>query len=346
VGVLDTGAAVVGGETVSFYVMPFYAKTLRQLIQGRIPPEGVLKLFGQLLDGVEAAHMFGVCHRDLKPENVLFDDDTHQLVVADFGAAEFVADELYTVIETRPKERIGNFRYSAPEQRTPGGKVDHRSDIYALGLILNEMFTGEVPEGTDHRQIASVSAAHGYLDALVEIMRRQNPEARPESIARVKADIIAKGNEFIALQRLNDLKNAVIPVGAPDDPLLTTPPAVIDLDYDGENLKFVIAPNPSDKWLQVFVQPRSSYYQIQGQGPASVRFERGSAVLRVPPHAVESAVRIFKEWVFIANRAFPNVVQSEARKREADERERLRLKVEAEEKRLEAVRRAKAALGG
>jgi serine/threonine protein kinase len=177
VRVIDTGAVVLDREAVSFYVMPYYAKTLRSLITSRISPEAVVTLFSQLLNGVEAAHLLGVCHRDLKPENILFDEELEQLVVADFGAAEFTADELYTIVETRPKERIGNFQYSAPEQRRAGGKVDHRSDIYALGLILNEMFTGEVPEGSAHRQIASVSAA--YSPGAIQLHRSWLREPLP-----------------------------------------------------------------------------------------------------------------------------------------------------------------------
>src|SRR5207253_76696 len=70
VQVLDTGSAQVEGEALSFYVMPYYAKTLRSLITPRIAPDEVLPLFSQLLDGVEAAHLSGVHHRDLKPENI------------------------------------------------------------------------------------------------------------------------------------------------------------------------------------------------------------------------------------------------------------------------------------
>ena len=61
------------------------------------------------------------------------------LVVADFGIADFTAEELLTIVVTQPTERLANFLYSAPEQRVRGAPVDHRADIYSIGLILNEM---------------------------------------------------------------------------------------------------------------------------------------------------------------------------------------------------------------
>lgn len=75
-------------------------------------------------------------HRDLKPENILHDPIENRLVVSDFGIAHFTAELMHTLVETKLAERLANFHYAAPEQRRPGGLVDHRADIYALGLIL------------------------------------------------------------------------------------------------------------------------------------------------------------------------------------------------------------------
>jgi eukaryotic-like serine/threonine-protein kinase len=114
-------------------------------------------------------------HRDLKPENVLLDQDSNQLLVADFGIADFGQDPLFTDPETSPHRRLANFRYSAPEQRTPGVPVDLRADIYALGLMLNEMFTGEVPQGTGYKLIREARPEWRALDHLVERMLRWDP---------------------------------------------------------------------------------------------------------------------------------------------------------------------------
>jgi serine/threonine-protein kinase len=82
----------------------------------------------------------------LKPENLLVSAQ-NRIVVADFGIAHFREEHMLTAIETRATERLANYRYSAPKQRTPGATVDERADIFALGYILNEMFTTDVPHG-------------------------------------------------------------------------------------------------------------------------------------------------------------------------------------------------------
>src|SRR5712692_7886506 len=144
VRVLDIGAVEVRGATCPFYVMPLYKETLRDLIAAGISHKDVLTIFRQLLDGVEAAHLKKVWHRDLKPENVLYDRKENRLVIADFGIARFEDFEHATVVETKAGTKLANLRYSAPEQRIKGATVDQRADIYALGLMLNEMFTGNV----------------------------------------------------------------------------------------------------------------------------------------------------------------------------------------------------------
>jgi serine/threonine protein kinase len=104
-----------------------------------------MAIFSQILDGVEAAHLQNVIHRDLKPENILCDQNFATIAIADFGTARFTEDILATAIETGPSQRLANFQYAAPEQRTVGGDVQATADIYALGLMLNELFTGSVP---------------------------------------------------------------------------------------------------------------------------------------------------------------------------------------------------------
>jgi serine/threonine protein kinase len=101
---------------------------------------------------------------------------------------------------------LANFAYAAPEQRISGKAVGQRADIYALGLILNEMYTGQIPQGTGFRQIKDIAPEFGYLDELVAIMVRQQPEQRPESVTKVKEDLIGRGNQFIQFQRLETLK--------------------------------------------------------------------------------------------------------------------------------------------
>ena len=185
VKVLDHGLAVVSEVEVPFYIMPLYAQTLRTVMRETSDTQALLGLFKQILDGVSAAHAQGIWHRDLKPENILYDPIAKQVVVSDFGAAHFEEQLLHSFVETRPGERLANFRYAAPEQ-VSDAPVDHRADIYALGLILYELLTGGLLRGTGHRTIASVSSALASFDPLIEKMTRQLTSDRHSSINEVQ----------------------------------------------------------------------------------------------------------------------------------------------------------------
>ena len=190
VRVLDHG--LEGEDSSPFFVMPFYPATLRTILNASVPPEQALEYFAQILGGVESAHDAGIWHRDLKPENLLVDPESQTLVVSDFGIAHFQEESLLTAVETRAEERLANFLYAAPEQRLRGRPVDQRADIFALGLILNELFTGSVPHGTGYQSIASRASHFGHLDALVEAMIRQSPDDRPQTIADVRSELAAE----------------------------------------------------------------------------------------------------------------------------------------------------------
>src|SRR5260221_2598759 len=217
--VIADGIVIDGKKRSPFYVMPLYKGSLRTLLATGIPTDKILFYFAQLLDGVEAAHLQKVIHRDLKPENVLYDEAQNRLVIADFGIARFEEEALYTAVETARNERLANFQYAAPEQRSRGAHVGYRTDIYALGLILNEMFTGKVPHGTGYKTISSVAPDYGYLDEIVSAMLRQSAEERPASIDMVKQQLIGRKQEFVTSQRLIELKPTVVSVTEPDDPL-------------------------------------------------------------------------------------------------------------------------------
>lgn len=110
-----------------------------------LPVEEALKIAGQLCRALEAAHREGVVHRDLKPQNILLDRQGHAFV-SDFGLAKSL--EASAAHMTRTGELLGTPLYMSPEQ-VEGVSIDHRSDIYSLGLILYEMVTGELPFGGD-----------------------------------------------------------------------------------------------------------------------------------------------------------------------------------------------------
>ena len=175
----DYGTTTFKGKECLFYVMPYHEATLRSLIEEGIGLKKIPQYFSQILEAVQVAHQREIWHRDLKPENILYDSSSDLLLVADFGIAHFCEEFLQTSVETGRQERLANFQYAAPEQRTKGRSVDFKADVYALGLILNEMFTGEVPHGTNYKIIASMAHDFAHLDELIERMIRQSPDERP-----------------------------------------------------------------------------------------------------------------------------------------------------------------------
>lgn len=108
---------------------------------GRLPFDRALKFTRQLCLAMEAAHEAGVVHRDLKPQNILIDKDDNTYI-SDFGLAKSLETEATQM--TRTGQILGTPRYMSPEQ-VEAGDTDHRSDLYSLGLIVYEMFTGELP---------------------------------------------------------------------------------------------------------------------------------------------------------------------------------------------------------
>jgi serine/threonine protein kinase len=130
--------------------MPLYDGTLENYLERDRTDEEKLRLFVKVLDGVEAAHKMGITHRDIKAKNILVKDDGSSVVVADFGIARFVVEQMqHEAALSRPGDRLANFEYAAPEQLIPGQEVNESSDIFALGLLLYRIFTGIVPRGAN-----------------------------------------------------------------------------------------------------------------------------------------------------------------------------------------------------
>jgi serine/threonine-protein kinase len=109
------------------------ASLLRRI--GRLPEDKAVEIAGQLCEGLTAAHDEGVLHRDLKPANILI-DGRGRAKIADFGLAAVSGDI------SGAEARAGTPQYMAPEQ-VAGGKLSERTDLYALGLVLYELFTGK-----------------------------------------------------------------------------------------------------------------------------------------------------------------------------------------------------------
>jgi serine/threonine protein kinase len=153
VGVLDFGSTDDGR---AYLVMELLTgRTLEDLIsrEGPLDPQRAIKIGRQICQGLDAVHARNIVHRDLKPEDIFLVSsrgDPEFVKIIDFGIAKELAPEEGVVQRglTLPRQMLGTPLYMAPEQGTP--EADHRVDIYALGVILYRMVTGELPfDGVD-----------------------------------------------------------------------------------------------------------------------------------------------------------------------------------------------------
>ncbi len=101
----------------------------------------------QVCEGLGYAHKKGIIHRDIKPANILWETGTSLAKVADFGIARVNNKELEMITLTANNVGMGTMNYMSPEQKTDAKAVDHRADIYSLGVMIYEMFTGKLPLG-------------------------------------------------------------------------------------------------------------------------------------------------------------------------------------------------------
>ena len=215
-----------GQDDDSAYLVMEYLPgiTLRELLQDHrvLTTEQAMDILEAVLSGLAAAHAAGIVHRDLKPENVLLADDG-RIKIGDFGLARAATANTATGAAL-----LGTIAYLSPELVTRG-VADTRSDIYALGIMLYEMLTGEQPyKGEQPMQIAYQHAndtvpapglrepgVPGELDELVLWATARDPEHRPR-------DARALLEQVVDVQRvLHD------PSGPPLTRTMVLPPAAV-----------------------------------------------------------------------------------------------------------------------
>jgi eukaryotic-like serine/threonine-protein kinase len=333
----EYGITSINGEDVPFFVMPYYAKTLRRLIEEGVPRNQVLVYFDHLLSGVDAAHQLGVWHRDLKPENIFVHNDRESLVVGDFGIAHFSQELLLTLVETKPQSRLANFEYAAPEQRRRRETVDHRADIYALGLILNELFTKHVIHGEGYKTIESVAPELGYLDDIVSAMIQQDASRRPDSVDAIKQQLFSQGNAFVLRQKLSQLSHTVVPVGEVDDPIVANPVRRIGVDWKSDVLVFTLNQRVTPKWEQVFHGLVGISF-FPGRGPANVVFRGSTAEITAHEHQAVQIKAMFDEWLAKCEKDYPSMLRRELWEQQAKEQERIRQETLETERRARVLR--------
>jgi serine/threonine protein kinase len=174
-----------------YFSMEFVdGKNVRHLLEaGKLPQAQALRIVPQVCEALRYAHDEGIVHRDIKPENILL-DKKGRVKIADFGLAKLVGLTPAYLTLTGAHEVMGTLYYMAPEQTRRSHQVDHRADLYSLGVVFYEMLTGELPMGRfappSHK--ASVDAR---LDAVVLRALAREPENRYQDAGELKQDVEA-----------------------------------------------------------------------------------------------------------------------------------------------------------
>ena len=189
---------------------------------GRLPHDKAVEIGRKLCAGLAAAHAKGVLHRDLKPANIMI-DGRGQVLIMDFGLAA-LADQV-----AGAEVRNGTPAYMAPEQLA-GKEVSERSDIYALGLVLYEVFTGQRAfKTTDRSAIPSTASVVRDVDPLIErvIARCLEPEPakRPQSALAV-ARMLPGGDPLAEALAAGDTPSPEMVAASEDTGALSVPGAV------------------------------------------------------------------------------------------------------------------------
>ncbi len=161
--------------------------SLRELMRERsVEPRQALAIVAQICDALQYAHEHGVVHRDIKPENILV-DRAGRVRILDFGLSKISGERAGENI-TRTDQVMGTPHYMAPEQWERPSEVDHRADIYAVGVVFYELLTGELPLGRfappSHKVAIDVR-----LDEVVLKSLEKAPERRYQHASEVKSRV-------------------------------------------------------------------------------------------------------------------------------------------------------------
>jgi predicted Ser/Thr protein kinase len=185
VAVHDFGQA----GTLHYLVMEFVdGANLREVEHaGRLSPEQALAIVPQICEALQFAHNEGIVHRDIKPENLLM-DKKGRVKITDFGIAKIVGVTTGKVSLTGVKDVVGTPHYMAPEQIEKPLTVDHRADIYSLGVVFYEMLTGELPLGKFQAPSKKVQI-DVRLDEVVLHALEKEPEHRYQQASQVKTAV-------------------------------------------------------------------------------------------------------------------------------------------------------------
>jgi len=186
VSVYDFGRAIDYCYIIMEYVD---GANLRQVQQtGKLSPQQALQIVPLLCDALQYAHDEGVVHRDIKPANILM-DKRGRVKIADFGLAKLQASDPTVESLTGSNQVVGTWQYMAPEQVEKSKDVDHRADIYSLGVVFYEMLTGELPLGRFEPPSKRMVQIDLRLDEVVLKTLEKDPQRRYQQANEMKSAV-------------------------------------------------------------------------------------------------------------------------------------------------------------
>jgi serine/threonine protein kinase len=163
------------------------SRVKRSANPGSLPASEAAQIIPQICEALQFAHDEGIVHRDIKPENVLL-DKKGRVKIADFVLARILGHEPKDFRLTRAREVMGTPHYMAPEQVETPQSVDHRADIFSLGVVFYEMLTGELPLGKFPPPSQKVQI-DVRLDEIVLRALEKEPARRYQQASEVKTDM-------------------------------------------------------------------------------------------------------------------------------------------------------------
>jgi predicted Ser/Thr protein kinase len=203
-----------------YFVMEYVdGVNLRQMIAaGNLEPRQALQIIPHICDALQYAHDEGIVHRDIKPENILI-DEKGRVKIADFGLAKLIRRSLDDHSLTGTRQVMGTPRYMAPEQMEGSREIDHRADIYSLGVVFYEMLTGELPIG----RFALPSQKTQIDEQLDEVVLRtleKEPGRRYQHASELKSDVQSLHAGIVAPQPPKQIRRdfdgrSPLPAGVP-----------------------------------------------------------------------------------------------------------------------------------
>jgi serine/threonine protein kinase len=186
VAVYDAGTTPGG---LLYFVMQCVEGTdVQRLVtdRKRLDPGEALRITSAVCDALGYAHDHGIIHRDIKPSNIML-DGSGNVKVADFGLAKSVSAD--TTMLTMSNVSMGTPDFMAPEALRGSANADHRADLYAVGVMLYQMLTGEIPRGRFIPPSRAVPGLDKRLDLIVDKALQPEPAARYSTAIEVKAAI-------------------------------------------------------------------------------------------------------------------------------------------------------------